>query len=673
MRARSPEAPHEPHASEDVAGMRRVWRIVRRGASIEACDTDSAVMEGETRWSHPGIRAGVWFALLGLFFLVYPYFVYTVSPRDGRFFVSSMIATLVLATAALGLNVIAGYSGMLSLGHAFFMAVGAYAMVKLAGPVLPPWLALPAAVAVGALVGAFVALFCVHLKGLYLAVVTFLVVAAVRPLSDVFTSFFGGQPGARPVERLEGIYPAPGEADLAFAPSEAFQIRFYFVCAAVVMVVMYLVRNLTHSRWGRAWMAMRDSDLAARAAGVPVYRYRVIAFATSAALAALAGVLFSQNPSQAVLKEGNFTFLVSFQLVFVVVFGGLGTVSGPLLGALALGVVFPLVLKVTGLDGVPGIYGIIVGWILVITVIAMPDGIMGSLRSLWARVLYVWVRRGGARHVPKTPTTTESDRTPRPSRHHAVTDGPILELRGVSVVFGGLRAVDKVDIAVRPGAIHAVIGPNGSGKTTLVNATTGFYRPTEGRVWLEGADMTGRRPHELATLGIARTFQNLQIWRRMSVIENVMVGMHPRTRGRFLPSMFASWALGEESETRRRAYGLLEHVGLETRAWDSAGDLPFADQRLLEIARALAADPILLALDEPAAGMNPSESRDLMRLISDIRDKGITILLIEHHMEVVMELSDRITVLDYGAKIAEGTPEEIRADTDVVAAYLGAQ
>lgn len=250
----------------------------------------------------------------------------------------------------------------------------------------------------------------------------------------------------------------------------------------------------------------------------------------------------------------------------------------------------------------------------------------------------------------------------------------LLEARGLTKSFGGVTAIADLDFQVPAGLVYAVIGPNGAGKTTLFNLLSGIYRPDEGSLSFDGQDLGGRPPHQIARLGLSRTFQNLQVFFNMSVLENVMVGAHGRGRRGLVAALLRTPALRrEERHIRDWAWQALDFCGLAELGERSASALPYGALKRLEVARALAAQPRLLLLDEPAAGLNDTETRQMRDLIRRIRDQGVTVLLVEHHMGLVMQVSDRILVLDYGSRLAEGTPAEVRADPQVIAAYLGGE
>jgi branched-chain amino acid transport system permease protein len=357
--------------------------------------------------------------------------------------------------------------------------------------------------------------------------------------------------------------------------------------------------------------------------------------------------------------------------VITVVVGGMGTLAGPVLGALG----FSLGFGITWVQNTFRDYqGLLFGMLGLIAVATAPEGTVGNFRRYLRAYKLRRAKQGHvARQVPPPEVEPELMRPAVKVRADAEgADEGVLRVTGLTKRFGGVAALSEVDLVVRRGTVHALIGPNGSGKTTFINVVTGLYKPTSGRIELDGSSLEGLSPAARSGRGLARTFQNLQLCRRMTVLDNVMVGAHRQYRVGLVQSMLRTpKSIRTERQVRERAWGLLYFVGLAARGRDLAGTLAFADMRRLEIARALASDPELLCLDEPAAGMQVSEIHDLAELIRQVRDAGVTVLLVEHHMDLVMGLSDTVSVLDYGQKIAEGPPTQVRTDPRVVAAYLG--
>jgi len=393
---------------------------------------------------------------------------------------------------------------------------------------------------------------------------------------------------------------------------------------------------------------VRENELAAEVVGVHTLRTKVIAFTLCAALGGVGGGLYAGG--FAYISPDNFNFQRAVEFLSMVLLGGAQSPFGGALGTTLL-ILLPEWLKEMppSLQFIKDVYLAIYGLAVILIMVFMPEGIWGLLRNGWMKF------RAAA------PVDT-SGIVPLNLDIAVIETTPLLKLEGMQKFFGGLRAVDGIDMEVSRGTVHALIGPNGSGKTTTLNVINGIYKPTGGRIVIDGSDVTLKSPHERAGHGLGRTFQNIRLFPSMSALENVIVGAQ-RDNNPIAPGSAA---------LRGRAMSALQFVGLEDKAHAIVRSLPYGHQRLVEIARALAGHPKLLLLDEPAAGLNQTEKMELVGLLKKLRSgHGLTIFLIDHDMGLVEKVSDRITVLNFGKKIAEGTPQEVLRHPDVIAAYLG--
>ncbi|MEV3925218.1 branched-chain amino acid ABC transporter ATP-binding protein/permease [Actinomadura coerulea] len=527
---------------------------------------------------------------------------------------------LVYAVLGLGINIVVGYAGLLDLGFAAFFAIGAYASglltLKLRWDF---WATLPVAVAAAAAAGAVIGYPTLRLRSDYLAIVTLGFGEIIR-ITVINLEVTGGPNG------LTGIPPVTVGGREIVTPRDFFHLALAFF--AVVLAATAL---LARSRLAYAWRAVRADDTAAEAVGVPARRVKLLAYVLGAMTGAVAGPL---NAAQlGTVDPSSFTFLTSLMILLVVIIGGMGSRPGVVVGAVVI-VALPEALRT-----VQEYRGLFFALLLIAIVLLRPQG--------------VWPYRPRRLRLP-----AEAGPAPGPPAER----GTLLEVDGLTRRFGGVTAVEGLALRADAGQVVSVIGPNGAGKTTAFNCVTGIIAPSAGTVVLAGRNVRGLAPHRVAAAGLARTFQSIRLFEEMTVAENVLIGRFARDRALLRPPSRA------DLDAVRRC---LDFVGLLEAADRPAGGLAYGDRRRLEIARALAGDPRVLLLDEPAAGANPTEKRALMGLISRIGALGAAVVLIEHDVALVMSVSDRVTVLEHGRTIAAGPPAEIQEDRRVIAAYLG--
>ena len=615
--------------------------------------------------------------------------------------IDSAANALAFAALALGLNIVVGFAGLLDLGYAAFFAIGAYAYGVASSWQLQPqwsnvwepfqwldlvsrfhtaggdvvhfqvsfWLMLPVAAAIAAFFGVLFGAPTLRLKGDYLAIVTLGFGEIVPIVARNTPSVTNGAMG------LNGVA-APRLFGYDFGVDAT---PYYYVGLALVAFLILTSQRLKDSRIGRAWMAIREDEIAAAAMGVDRVRFKLLAFAIGAAFAGATGTFYVAKLQTATPEM--FMFPVSVMVLVMIVFGGIGSVWGVVVGALVLQILQSWFLedlsqwlhalgRLVNIEWLQHVelassIELIFGFILVLMMLYRREGLIPATRRVAPLSLDEQTTQIGRGGFDLLPATAISNR---------VATGPLLEVSDLTVRFGGLVALRSVDLSVPAQTVVAVIGPNGSGKSTLFNVVTGVVPAGRGSIRFAGEEIGRLRPHAILERGIARTFQNIRLFPNLTVLENVMIGMHARLDTGPVGALLRLPAnRREEAAAREHAREILALFGnrLVPRADHLAASLSYANRRRTEIARALATQPKLLLLDEPTAGMNPAETLELADQIQSLNRHGLTILLIEHKLDVVAMLADRVIVLDHGEKIAEGTPETVRRDEEVIRAYLG--
>ena len=553
--------------------------------------------------------------------------------------------TLIATRAAIywvlisGLNLIVGFAGQLAIGYVALLTLGAYtASVLAAGNVMAPWPVFPSlagAAVVGAVFGVVVGLPALRLRTFYFAITTLGFATIVTQIALAWQSVTGGGIG------ISGPYmPYP------FATTSGL----YYLCLAIGGVCTWITANVARSRFGRSLIAIRDAEVAAESCGISKAALLVSVFILAGAVAGIAGGLFASL--QTYITPDAFTFELSVLFFISVLIGGRGSIVGPLIGTIVLTVLPEIAAPLAAWSNF--LYALL----LLVIVLAAPGGI-ASLLSFRQR-----------------PIETHRDLVSQPGVIAALSDRSgardSLVVEGAKLAFGGVRALDGVDLEVSPGTVHGLIGPNGSGKTTILNVISGYYRPQGGRLSLGGHTIPPTMPSGRAGLGIARTFQTPRIVGDLNVIENVMIGGTITGRATFVEALLTlPRSRRDERRIRERSLVALRAVGLEALADIRADRLKHSELRFLEIARGLVINPAFLLLDEPAAGLSMTEIERLGELIGAIASRGVGILLVEHHADLIFDVCDQITVLNLGQVLARGTPAEIRVHEEVVNVYLG--
>jgi len=646
------------------------------------------------------------FLLLGLFLSILQIIAIVTDGEWPRTSVINGFATVMIyAIVGYGFSFLLGYAGLASLGTAGFVGFGAYFtayFLQANMPYIPYVVIMIAALVLSILLGLAVGFISLRIEGIFLAIVTLGISEVFYQLFNSWMPVTGGPNGARISE-----YPV-FQSLLSMSPADSKR-AFYFVLVVVNVLLMMLTYNLGKSRTGRAMLAMKNSSSAAQAMGISLLKYRLLAFLLSTAYAVLAGVLFMSYNRNTL--PGNYNIMLSLNILAVVLIGGSRSLLGTFVGSFIVFGITPILFQnISFLNENAWIINVIIGIIIILIVMFYPGGLVQLFGSLKAQVLKLFRQRRGNPQQETAEPAEESNGekanlesisairaqiaqelnsfgqqarntgpgATRVAAADALPSDVILRLENLSMIFGGLKAVDNLTFDVKQREIFGLIGPNGAGKTTVFNCITQFYKPTGGNILYRTEDgqvirLNDCQVHDIISLGIVRTFQNVEVIGELSILENLLIAAHAQCRTGLLKQAFNTRSVRlEEKHLREHAEKVIDYCGLTAVKDLHPVGQPYGVLKRVELARTLMAGAKLIILDEPAAGLNEQETMELTQLIHDIqRDFGVTIFLVEHDMGLVMNICDHICAISFGKKLAYGTPREIQNDPVVQEAYLG--